>query len=311
MRRQTGRIHPAIVAAVVVSTLAACADKPLEWTYAPPPASVREQLGAVAVVPVACDAAYSVPTPAQGGGAGASAGAGQGALLGAAPGAGLCYLTGPFCLITGLPIGVAGGLVGALAGSAVGAQKAHSAEEVTAAETVLRQIMTSTPADERLADLIVAKAGESGIAARVERADKGALPDDLEKKGFTSTLLIKLPIFILISKDEIEPSVRLIIGVDVKLENIWQPTSIWSRSWLYRHADQPFFDLASNDGVHLREDINTGLSLVATKVVADVFVAGSPESYPHPAIFSDVPPGVVRPVLSCDRLREYGTQGGR
>jgi len=298
MRRPRGRIHPAIVVTVVACTLTACADKPLEWTYAPPPASVREQLGAVAVVPIACDAAYSVPTPAQGGGAGASAGAGQGALAGAAPGALFCHpATGPMgCLFLGFPMMAAGGLVGAITGTFTGAAKAHSAEEVTAAETVLRQIMESTPADETLADLIAAKAGETGSAAR---ADKGSEIDALAKEGFASALVINVLNFSLVSKGEIEPSVTLIIGVHARIEKTGEP-DVWSRNWLYRTADQSFFDLAANDGSRLRQDINAGLAAVATKVVADVFVSQSTETAPNLVSIRDLPPGVVRPVVSCD-----------
>ena len=297
---------PAIAAAALVAALPACASRPEETTtYAPPPASVREHLGAIAVVPVKCDATYVVATPAKGGGAGTASGAGQGALWGATPGMLFCA-TGIGCLL-GAPAALAGAIVGAIPGALVGAGKAHSAEEVTASEALLRQIITETPADEKLADLIAAKAGQAGFPARVERVDKAATPDDLAAKGFTSALMISVLLFDFVGRsgmvfDEtpIEPSASLFIGVAARIDRPGE-SNVWSREWAYHSEMRPFFAWAANDARSLREDINTGLNAVATRVVADIFVSDAPEIQIEPDFIDDIEPGVARPVLSCVR----------
>lgn len=274
-------------------------------TYTPPPASVREHLGAIAVVPVKCDATYVVETPAKGGGAGTASGATQGALWGATPGMLFCA-TGIGCLL-GAPAALAGAIVGAIPGALVGAGKARSAEEVTASEALLRRIITETPADETLADLIAAKAGQAGLPARVERVDKAATPVDLATKGFTSALMISVPLFDFVGRssmvfDEtpIEPSVSLFIGVSARIDRPGE-SDVWSREWAYRSEMRPFFTWAANDARSLREEIDTGLKAVATRVVADVFVSDAPETYTEPVFVDDIEPGVARPVLSCMR----------
>lgn len=297
----------AIAAAALVAALPACASKPRETTaYAPPPASVREHLGALAVVPVKCDAAYVVETPAKGAGAGTASGAAQGAIWGAMPGMAFCAATYYGCLL-GAPAALAGAIVGAIPGALVGAGKARSAEEVTASEALLRQIITQTPADETLADLIAAKAGQAGLPARVERVDKAATADDLAGKGFTSALMISVLLFdfvgqsgLVFDETPIEPSASLLIGVAARIDRPEEP-DVWSREWAYRSETRPFFAWAANDGRSLRQKIDTGLNALATKLVADVFVSDAPEIHTEPVFVDEIEPGVARPVLSCVR----------
>jgi uncharacterized membrane protein len=299
MSCQKDRLRSAIALTVSLSTLLACAHEEPQSTFPPPPAEVRESLTAVAVVPASCEAKYEIPTPVKGGGSGAASGATQGALWGATPGLAFCAIPPHIGCGLGAPAAIAGAIVGAIPGAIVGVAKAHSAEEVTAAETTLRQIITETSADEILADRIIVKARETGMPERIEPADKTATPEDLAKQGFTSALWVTVDVCAfsekaLFADDPIDPSVRMATGAQVRIETFGQPDT-WSRKWFYRGEDTSFFDLAAKDGQRLREDIDTALTAIAAKVVNDIFISNATETLPTLRTYADLPSGIVRP----------------
>jgi len=301
MRSKRGLL-PAIAVAALVFTVSACAEKSAGVTYAPLSADVRQRLGTVTVIPVACAPAYSIPTPAQGSESAASSGASKGAYYGMQPGSILCF-GGVTCFL-GFPLAIVGGMVGGLVGAVAGGQAAHSSEEVVEAETTLRELIMATPADKMLATLVATKANDAGfsVQAAPEGGDEAAVASPVENERATN-LRINVPVFALLGEGEIDPDTMLAIGAEATVEDARNGSTLWTRSWLYRGAERPFFEMANNDASGLRQEIDTGLAAVATKVVADIFTATSEESYPEPGRFRDLPAGVVRPVLACGRTR--------
>ncbi len=299
MRCQKGRLRFAIALTVSLSTLLACAHEVPQSNFPPPMAEVRESLAAVAVVPASCEGRYVIPTPVKGGGSGAASGAEQGALWGATPGLAFCAIPPHIGCGLGLPAAIAGAIVGAIPGAVVGAAKAHSAEEVNAAETTLRQIIRETSADEILADRLIVKARETGLPQRIEQADETATPEDLAKQGFTSALWVSVDVCAFSEKqlyvdDPIDPSVRVVTGAQVRIETFGQPDT-WSRKWFYRGEDTSFFNLAAKDGQRLRDQIDAGLTAIAAKVVNDIFISNATETQPTLRTYADLPSGIVRP----------------
>jgi uncharacterized membrane protein len=296
MRRQKSRLRSAIALTVTLSTLLACAHERPQSTFPPPPDAIRESLTAVAVVPASCEARYDIQTPVKGGDSGVASGAEQGAVWGATPGMLFCA-TGVGCLL-GAPVALAGAIVGAIPGAIIGAAKSHSAEDVTASEATLRQLITETPADEMLADRIIVKARETGLPKRIEHSEKNATPEDLVKQGFTGALWVHVGICAyskneLFVDDPIDPSITVVTGAQVRVETFGQPDT-WSRKWFYRGADTSFFDLAAKDGQRLREQLDAGVTAIAAKVVNDIFVSDATETLPDLQTYADLPSGIVR-----------------
>ncbi|MFO1127898.1 MAG: hypothetical protein U1E66_05620 [Rhodospirillales bacterium] len=278
-------------AVAIVATLGGCAQ---QVSYLPASPQIRQEAGDVAVVPVHCVRAYTVPRPTAGSGEAAKSGAGQGALQGAAPGAALCMSGGAYGCIAGIPLAIGGAIIGAVGGAVVGLGRGHPAAEVDAGEAALRQAFEAAPADETLADLVARRAGEMGVARTVVRVEKEPKSTTLADGGFETALFIDLPQMALAGEGKIDPEVSLRMIGEGRLVRVADGGTIWSRTWWYRGPAQSFFVLAADDGRALAEDVQAGLAVMAAKIVDDLFVSQQAEAHIRLTGFDDVPPGTAQ-----------------
>lgn len=288
------------LAALSLLALVGCAgdDTGPTMTVEPLDLSMRERLGSVAVAPVALPTDQTLPVVAGSTGAGAGTGAEQGMVAGAMPGVAVCAAGAWACLVGG-PLAIGGMIVGSAFGAVVGMVRVHEPDDVAAAEAALRRAFKAIPAEEVLADRVVAAAREKSPGATIARSAENPSAAELSANAFESALLLGLPAMAVekVSRLEgIDPKVTVAIAAQARLASVANGQVMWSRMWAYRSQPHAFFALAANDGQLLREEIVAGLNAVAATVADDVFAARDARTEPEIQQLADVPFGIVRTV---------------
>lgn len=268
-------IHLTVIGALAMSTWG-CA----RVEYLPPSPETRARLGVVAVVPVPLKRSKEeLTTPVKGSGEGALSGAGQGALGSIVGGGGGGCYSGPLGCVIGLALGIALAPVAAVVGGVVGADKAHTAEEVEAAEARLRAVLAGVRPDENLRDRIAALARDDASLTIRGRAtaDYGVSYRRLAKEGIDTVLETTVTRFGLESVGHIDPDLTLRLGVRTRLVSAADDAVLYDRTWEYRGETRNFFEMAADDATPLRTEIADAYQRMATAVVHHLFVATTPE----------------------------------
>lgn len=182
------------LAALSLLALVACAgdDTGPTMTVEPLDSSMRERLGSVAVAPVALPTDQTLPVVAGSTSAGAGTGAEQGMVAGAMPGVAVCAAGAWACMVGG-PLAIGGMIVGSAFGAVVGMVRVHEPDDVAAAEAALRRAFKAIPAEEVLADRVVAAAREKSPGATIARSAENPSSAELSANAFESALLLGLP----------------------------------------------------------------------------------------------------------------------
>jgi hypothetical protein len=270
--------------------LSGCASR-----WAPPSETVRENLGAVAVV--STSAALETPSGPEviGKWAGAKSGFAQGSLgtlkgaaavfagagsAGGGSGGGLAVLAG---------VGIAAGLVVlapvvGVAGSVVGAANAHSPEEVDATAAELQSAVTSEMPGEELAKEIVAAAMKAASDRLIEivrdvpgvsESHTAEPPLEYQTRSYGSVLHVSASYWFE-SEGRISPDVKLTATVSARLVPLNSGVPAYERAWQYVGDPKNYFMLGADGAALLRQEFRTVYGLIAEKVVHDLFIADKP-----------------------------------
>jgi|GEM_PF-2106315 len=262
---------------VVFLALGACAQP----RFYPPDPETRAQLDGIAVVAEGRAPSPVRPDrPVEGAGEGAASGAGQGALGSVMGGAYAGASSGdPLGFVVLTALGIVLAPPAAVIGGVVGASRAHSADEVQAADEALRAGL----ADVALLDRLHARVTESLRARtplRVVALRPAERPDfaSLAVRGVASVLEIGVTRFDMTADGEISPDITIHFDVEARLLRASDGQELYRRAWAYRSREHNYFDLAEDDAALLRAQIATAERVMAEKIVYDLFVATTPEA---------------------------------
>jgi hypothetical protein len=284
MRQQRLRHCVCLCAVVAAVLVGGCAEK-ADVTYAPVTPAERAEFGSVAVLPVQrYSQSFEAETPVKGAGRGALLGAGQGILVD--------------------PILIFGSVIGA----GVGAIKAHSREEVEAADAALRHAFADMRPDRMLAERVGRTAAEAGLAHRVRMVAWDVFQDELIASGVDSVLAPAVADMRLISRDQFDPAVTLVFGVHARVLRTADRVELWSQDYAYRSEEASFFDLARDDARALHDEVDKALQGIAAAVVDDVFLRSVPETRPGVDSLDDLPRGEAQRVESLASIRPPPSQ---
>lgn len=263
-------------AAVLVLGLALSGCASTRW--APPPETVREQLGSMALIASASPQGAPGGPEVTGRGKGAIVGFGQGFFGVLSADAPHDPITGVLALLLAPPAGVIG--------AAVGASKARSAEEAKATDSTLRAVLDEERSDRKLAHQIVAATQRRAPRRRIEtlhggesssdRLRKGSPYEQLRAVGYDSVLELSLA-YGFQSDGAISPDVTLDATVNARLVLLPGGKTLYERRWRYVGASHNYFRLAEEDAKLLRQEFEVMYARLAETIVHGLFVAEEPE----------------------------------
>jgi len=260
-------------AMIVAMVLAACLGGCQTQTIPPPSADLRAQFSEIGVN--VSSASLTAPAePIKGAGAAAGYGAGQGALgsLGFAAGACpspdvlVCALGVALSVVT-LPFMAAGGAI-------IGASKAHDQAEVDAATATIRKTLETTDLG-NLLETAVIREGQSLNKPHLTEwisPDRAVTPTG--RPPLRLDLLISQPGFKVEGK--IDPDITLYLALEGRIVRTDTEEQLYWRSWGYRGKARRYFDMAKDEGLPLRQEIERASEVLARQVAADLFVSNVP-----------------------------------
>lgn len=271
-------MHSRLIATVYILALAFGFTGCAETKFVPPSPDVRQHLGKIAAVALPTQLSNNVEKPVSGAGGGALMGFGEGALGSLAAGMSSC-VGGPASCGLGLVLGAAAAIVAAPIGAIVGAAKAHSNQEVQAADSYLRAALADIKPGEELSKRIAAatKLTTSHDMIAVPSTDGNENLSDLSAKGFGSVAETTITEFQLLSAGKIDPDVTLVIAAQVLLRRVPGGSDLYRRKWANIGVSHNYFDMAANDAALLRSEIQSGLDKLGDRIVTDLFTSNTPE----------------------------------
>ncbi len=196
---------------------------------------------------------------------GGALGAGLGALLGLSCGPVLVI-----CVPVLAAVGGAGGLV-------VGVTETvtyRTAEQVNSADITLRNALLSVDVEQRLVDLVLARAPEvSGRNLRRIGYSPDAGAWDLEIDGEVDTrILIAVPQVSLVTLNPAQkrnPDIRLEIVGEGRIFGNDDEAPTFERRWLYDSEVHSYFEWAEDQGALVVAEIDRAVAIVGARIVAD------------------------------------------
>ena len=239
--------------------------------WAPPSDTVREQLGAVALVASTSTQGAPSGPKVTGRGKGALVGFGQGFLGVLAADTSYDPLTGALALLLAPPAGVIGAVVGA--------SNARSAAEARATDGTLRAALDAEQSERELAREVVAATVRRAPERRIEifdRAQETSSYEQLQSQGYASVLELSLA-YGFQSQGTISPDVTLDATVDARLILLASGTTVYERRWRYVGESHNYFRLAEDDAELLRGEFELMYSRLAETIIHDLFVAEKPD----------------------------------
>jgi len=269
----TCRIGGLILFAAILP--AACA----QTTFTPPSTALHAQLGTTGAVATPGSPATDVgKQPVSGAGAGALLGAGQGAAAGLPIAAGGCGTANAFGCAVGIALGAAVAIVAAPIGAVVGAVNAHSDGDVRIADANLHAAFAESESTvtARLRDRIVSEAASLSAYKVVAYSPAPGFPKAPVAPRVDSQLEISVTALSLPVAGRINPDAKLLIAAQASF-NRADGTLLYRRVWVYQGASRNYFQAAADNAQLLRSDIETGVGVLAAKIVNDMFVSSSPE----------------------------------
>lgn len=268
-----GRFPRRVAAIVSAVALAASLGGCQTQTIPPPSTDLRAQFSEIGVN--ASGASPTAPTePIKGAGAAAGYGAAQGAggSLGFAA-AGCQYLEPISCML-GLALSVATLPFMAAGGAIVGASKAHDQAEVDAATATIRKTLETAD----LGNLLEAAVIREGQSLTKPHLTEWISPDGTVtptgRPPLRLDLLISEPGFKVEGK--IDPDITLYLALEGRIVRTDTEEQLYWRSWGYRGKARGYFDMAKDDGMPLRREIESASEVLARQVVTDLFVSNMP-----------------------------------
>lgn len=257
---------------IVVAALSGCAAT---QEFPPPSEDLRQQLGRLALVSLDAEHNPSLDTPAKGSGAGALKGAEQGAVN--SIGFGLAGCSGapdPYVCGAGLALGLAMAPIAALVGAGIGAGRAHSAEEVEAADAALGAALARIDYRGELQDAVEAALGARAYSLPDPPAGDEESADyrPLAQESIDTVLELHASSFYVTDDGDIDPDVTLLMGARARLVGMADNGEVYKRVWVYRSAEHNYFDLAAEEARLLRTEISEGFAKLGERVVFDLFV---------------------------------------
>jgi len=166
-----------------------------------------------------------------------------------------------------LPFTAAGGAI-------IAASKSHDQAEVEAASAAIRKTLETTD----LAGLIetaVIREGQSLIKPHLSEwisSEEGVTAES--RPPLRLDLLISQPGFKVEGK--IDPDITLYLALEGRILRSDTGELLYWRSWAYRGNARRYFDMAKDEGLPLRQEIERASEVLARQVAADLFVSNVP-----------------------------------
>ena len=260
----------AILSAVaLVASLGGCQTQ----TIPPPSADLRAQFSEIGVN--VSGASPTAPTePIKGAGAAAGYGAGQGALGSLGFGAAGCQYLEPISCMLGLALSVATLPFMAAGGAIVGASKAHDQAEVDAATVTIRKTLGTTDLGNLLETAVIREGQSLTKPHLTEWISPDGAVTPTGRPPLRLDLLISQPGFKVEGK--IDPDITLYLALEGRIVRTDTEEQLYWRSWGYRGKARRYFDMAKDDGMPLRKEIESASEVLARQVVTDLFVSNMP-----------------------------------
>lgn len=252
----TARLGPGPLILALCAMVSACTTATpaanVEF-FVPPGREVRAQLKTIAVVSTPLErwqAGFDAPS------AGSGAAKGARRVLEGGCGGG--------CLA--LPLVV---MVGAI----IGAAKEHPREQFDKAAKSIRDKLAELSPSADLRREVVATARD---LTALEVIDGGETSDsisfaELADKGVDTVLELKFTRFILQKWNPYNPLANLVLEAKARLVHAADGAEIHGRTWKYIGSRRDYFQMASRDPDALRNEILSAYTLIAEKMVVDLF----------------------------------------
>lgn len=75
----------------------------------------------------------------------------------------------------------------------------------------------------------------------------------------------------------VEPRLRLLLSARAEAFHTNDPTTVYSRAWVYRSPQYGYFDLAADDAAKFRAELAAAENALAEKIVDDLWIGGREE----------------------------------
>jgi hypothetical protein len=263
---------------LILVSLVACSGSPRQFVD-PRPVPTAEQRVAFGVIGIAVanaasprtqDAPDSVSNLKKAGitvGSGV-AGAGIGALMGLGRGP-MAF----FCVPAGA---AAGGFAGTL-GGAVGSIPYRTAEQVSNADTTLRNALSSIDVQNPLVESLLARAPEMrelDLRRTIYSRENNWLELGDVADGVDTRLLVEIPKIALVTVNESVdwiPKVRLEIVVEGRIFEDHLERPRFERRWHFFSDVHNYFERAAEQGALVHTDVQRAIAELSDRIVADFF----------------------------------------
>jgi hypothetical protein len=268
-----GRFPRRAVAIISAVALAASLGGCQTQTIPPPSANLRAQFSEIGVN--VSGASPTAPTePIKGAGAAAGYGAGQGALGSMGFAAGGCMNPSLILCALGVALSVVTLPFTAAGGAIIGASKAHEPAEVEAASATIRKTLETTDFGNLIETAVIREGQRLTKPHLTEWISSDEVVPPVNWPPLRLDLLISEPRFQVEGK--IDPDITLFLALEGRIVRTDTEEQLYWRSWAYRGRARRYFDMAKDEGMLLRKEIESASEVLARQVVTDLFVSNMP-----------------------------------
>jgi hypothetical protein len=271
-------IHVALSVSLLLTPLG-CATTGARSFSSPIPEEIRKGSHSVAVTPAGFTPSTNLLTYAKGRSAGAAKGAADGALSGIeALGKG-GHSAGPYgaaAIVLLLPIFAS---IGAIIGGVEGATKAIPSEEVTRIEAFVKGVLQALDMQSAMADHIVFKGRERTSYRFVPLKGPGlsapeARPDFTSIKGEGRDLALEAGILEIgfLGGSGRDPLLSFFMNARIRAFQANDGTELHADNFRYASPERKFSEWSENEGVRLREALETGYAEIAEAATEKFFL---------------------------------------
>jgi hypothetical protein len=216
------------------------------------------------------------------------------------------WVAGAGVLLAGvaLGVGVVMAPVAAIVGGGIGAASAPSEADIAAAEqSMTKALEGAKPADAVRAQVTALARERAGLhlydCVGVSSFD-ACRKQSPEPVAAVLTIQVRPPYFEV--EGSVAPRLRLLLSARAEVFRTNDPTTVYSRAWVYRGPQYGYFDLAADDAAKFRADLATAENALAEKIVDDLWIGSREEVHAS----AEQPEGTVWTISAGLISREAG-----